>query len=103
MAAVAVSASWCAMHLHVRDTVTGACLECGDVKDPAAESAELRAHEPPPASVVLASGPTGTAWQRFASDGWWHSTTGKRASWERLMLADRPGSRTRLVYLPPRD
>lgn len=95
--------SYCAEHLHVRDTTTGVCLECGDQKDPAAESEELRANEPPKGSVVLASGPTGTAWQRFNNDGLWHSTTGKRAPWKTLMQSDRPGARTRLIYLPPRQ
>ena len=92
---------WCERNLHVRDTVTGRCRECGDVKDPAAEHYELLTHEPPPASIVLASGPSGTAWQRHARDGMWHSSTGKRAFWPTLLKSDRPGSRTRLVYLPP--
>lgn len=94
--------SYCSENLHVRDTVNGTCLECGDQKDPAEEAAELAANEPPRGAIVLADGPSGTAWQRFHSDGAWHSTTGKRAPWRLLMKADRPGARTRLIYLPPR-
>lgn len=30
--------------------------------------------EPEPGSVVLCGGPHGTAWQRYRSDGLWHST-----------------------------
>jgi hypothetical protein len=45
--------------------------------------------EPEPASVVLTSGETGTAWQRWFSDGLWHSTrSGGGKTWE-WMLAQR--------------
>jgi transcriptional regulator with XRE-family HTH domain len=94
--------AYCRESLHIRDTVTGQCLECGDIKDAAEEAAELRENEPPRGDLLMADGPTGTAWQRYNSDGLWHSTTGKRAPWRLLMKADRPGARTRLVYLPPR-
>lgn len=95
--------AYCREGLHIRHTGTGECLECGDLKDAAQESAELLEHEPPRGSVVMAAGPTGTAWQRFNNDGLWHSTTGKRAPWKTLLKADRPGARTRLIYLPPLD
>jgi hypothetical protein len=42
--------------------------------------------EPLPDSVVLTNGIHGTAWQRHASDGLWHSTLGGRPkSWESLL------------------
>jgi hypothetical protein len=37
--------------------------------------------EPTHGSVVLTSGPTGTAWQRHFKDGLWHSTTGHVFNW----------------------
>jgi len=41
--------------------------------------------EPRPASVVLAYGRTGTAYQRFYSDHLWHAAGGLRPlSWENL-------------------
>jgi len=41
--------------------------------------------EPRPASVVLAYGPTGTAYQRFYSDHLWHSAGGGTPiTWEHL-------------------
>lgn len=86
---------------HLRGWSSGVCRECGDITDPAAEHDELLINEPPAGAVMMASGPAGTAWQRL-NDGYWHSTTGKRAPWLTLMKSDRPGSRTRLVYLPPR-
>jgi hypothetical protein len=33
-------------------------------------------HEPLPGSIVMHGGYHGTAWQRFFSDGLWHSTRG---------------------------
>lgn len=59
--------------------------------------------QPPRGSVVLTEGPRGTAWQRFFSDGRWHSVTGKSTSWERLLRADRPGAPVLVVYTPPAD
>lgn len=89
--------AYCAAGLHVRDT-SGVCLECGDEHDVVGE---LRANQPPVAAVVLLEGPTGTAWQRLASTGIWHSTTGRRAGWSEIVKRDRPASRIRIVYLPP--
>lgn len=44
------------------------------------------AREPLPDSVVLTNGIHGTAWQRHASDGLWHSTLGGRPkSWASLL------------------
>ena len=40
--------------------------------------------EPVHGSVILTSGLTGTAWQRFYSDGRWHSVTGHVLSWDAL-------------------
>lgn len=86
---------------HLRDD-EGVCVECGEGPfGYAAEHTELLLHEPPPSSIIIAEGPTGTAWQRFRSDGSWHSTTGRRSTWDALMSRDRPGSRVRLVYVPP--
>jgi hypothetical protein len=92
---------YCGRGLHVRDVLDGTCLECGDVKRLPDEHAELAANEPPPGSIVMSQGPTGTAWQRLNSTGRWHSVTGKSTTWAKLTLGDRQGSRTRIVYLPP--
>lgn len=40
--------------------------------------------EPVEGSVVMTQGATGTAWQRHFSDGLWHSTTGRTATWQDL-------------------
>lgn len=40
--------------------------------------------EPNYASVVMAHGTSGTAWQRFYVDGLWHSTSGRVKSWQEL-------------------
>jgi len=41
--------------------------------------------EPPPGSVVLVHGRTGTAYQRHHADGLWHSAAGMRyVNWEHL-------------------
>jgi hypothetical protein len=88
--------AYCGQGIHVRDTITGVCLECGEPDDQPGQQLE-----PPRGAVVLTEGPTGTAWQRFNSDGRWHSTTGKNTSWERLILSDKVGGRLRVIYLPP--
>lgn len=50
--------------------------------DPATE-------QPPKGSVVMAQGRTGTAWQRFMSDGKWHSTSnGRIATWDELVAEE---------------
>lgn len=86
---------------HLRDPEDGYCLECdGPPLGFPAEHAELLYNEPPECSIVLAEGGKGTAWQRFRSDGIWHSTTTRRSTWEALMSKDRPGSRVRLIYVP---
>ncbi len=45
--------------------------------------------EPGQGSVLLTDGPEGTAWQRFVSDGHWHSVTGKVEDWETLRLTSQ--------------
>lgn len=40
--------------------------------------------EPPEGSVVLAHGTTGTAYQRFYSDGLWHGTNGRVLTWTQV-------------------
>lgn len=54
------------------------------------------APEPPPGSVVLTEGPSGTAYQRFHSDGSWHSTASgltRSFDWEALQRkTDRDGA-----------
>lgn len=54
--------------------------------------AEYTYDEPLPGSLVTIWGPTGTAWQRFYSDGLWHSTTGLKLDWAGIMAlgAGRP-------------
>lgn len=90
---------YCNRGMHIRDDRV--CIECGDIKGFLADHAELEANEPPPSSVVMTEGAHGTAWQRFRSDGRWHSTAGKSTTWERLLRNDRAPARTRIVYLPP--
>lgn len=41
--------------------------------------------EPEPGSVVLTEGEHGTAWQRFFSDGKWHSIRGGSLHWGELL------------------
>lgn len=42
--------------------------------------------EPNPGSVLLTNGQTGTAWQRFMSDGKWHPTRGGGSrTWAELL------------------
>lgn len=43
--------------------------------------------EPLPGSIVLTEGPFGTAWQRFFSDGLWHSVGhgSLRLTWEQML------------------
>lgn len=94
-----MTTSYCRAGMHMRD-VDGTCLECGDENDRVGELRELTL---PVAAVVLAEGPVGTAWQRMASTGIWHSTTGRRATWGELVKRDRPASRIRIVYLPPAE
>lgn len=51
---------------------------------------EDQSHEPHPASVVLVNGPTGTAWQRYFSDGLWHSVRGGRGrTWTEMLERQR--------------
>jgi hypothetical protein len=40
--------------------------------------------EPARGSVVMTNGLSGTAWQRFFSDGLWHSVTGQVKPWRHL-------------------
>jgi hypothetical protein len=41
--------------------------------------------QPDYGSVVLAHGYTGTAYQRFYSDGLWHGTNGQERTWEQVL------------------
>lgn len=61
--------------------------------------------EPPAGSIVMSEGDTGTAHQRFYSDGLWHSTSGKTRTWAQLVaLTERPGAfHLGLVYRAPDD
>lgn len=45
--------------------------------------------EPEPDSLVLINGQHGTAWQRHAADGLWHSTRGGKAKAWAEILASR--------------
>lgn len=100
--AVTEDERYCAEGFHVRDPLTETCLECGDEKTWEQANAELVVKQPPRGTIVLAQGSSGTAWQRFYGDGRWHSTTGKSTTWDKLVLSDRVGAPTRIVYLPPR-
>jgi hypothetical protein len=53
--------------------------------------------QPPRGSVVMVSSPTGTAAQRFYSDGLWHLTTGEVCDFDGLHV--RHDGRRRKVYL----
>lgn len=46
---------------------------------------EEEAYEPLPGSIVLGRGPHGTAWQRYFSDGLWHSVNGAVRNWEQML------------------
>jgi hypothetical protein len=53
--------------------------------------------QPPFGSVVLLHGTSGTAWQRFHSDGLWHSTQGGQPlGWKRLLELCPP---SRIVHI----
>lgn len=54
--------------------------------------------QPPEGSVVIAHGEEGTAWQRFYSDGLWHSTTGKTLTWDELQDATLKTSGAGVLY-----
>jgi hypothetical protein len=49
--------------------------------------------EPTRGSVVMVYGPSGTAFQRFFSDGQWHGTNGEVCSWGRIMQVEKAGNR----------
>ena len=59
--------------------------------------------EPPCGSVVMTQSTSGTAWQRFFSDGKWHSTTGQIKSWDEvgIRVGRLPNYRV-LLYSAPR-
>ena len=60
--------------------------------------------EPPHGSILIIESTSGTAVQRFYSDGLYHSTTGRVVTYADLFR--RPGRRPRpvyLVYIPPKD
>jgi len=88
----------CKAGLHIREGLE--CIECGQVVSVYEDRRLMEENEPPPASVVLTEGPTGTAWQRFHGDGSWHSTTGRVATWGGLMKSYRAAAPVRIVYLP---
>jgi hypothetical protein len=46
--------------------------------------------EPTRGSVVMVYGPSGTAFQRFFSDGQWHGTNGEVCSWGGSCRSRRP-------------
>lgn len=74
--------------------------EAGNPLDDIFNTAEM--DEPYPSSVVLTQGQFGTAWQRYFSDGLWHSVTrpGEPHDWQ-WMITQR---NLVLVYdAPERD
>ncbi len=48
------------------------------------------ATEPKRGSIVMTQGLEGTAWHRHHSDGLWHSSTGKIATWNGLFRSASP-------------
>jgi hypothetical protein len=52
--------------------------------------------QPDCGSVVLAHGLTGTAYQRFYSDGIWHGTNGQERTWEQVLNLGTPI----IIYTP---
>lgn len=44
--------------------------------------------QPKHGSVVMTQGMTGTAWQRFYSDGLWHSVSGQVRTWSDLLASN---------------
>lgn len=65
---------------------------------------EWLVEEPVEGSVVMTESTSGTAWQRFFSDGLWHSTTGKTKPWAEVGIrpAGLPQYRV-LIYTAPKD
>lgn len=55
--------------------------------------------EPTYGSVVLVLGPTGTAYQRFFSDGLWHGTNGKVRTFAELLTI--PSSEMIVIHNAP--
>lgn len=62
---------------------------------------DLAGPEPTPGSIVLAYGPTGTAYQRFHSDGLYHGTTGKVLTYDQLLMLDFDDRPLLVVYAAP--
>lgn len=57
--------------------------------------------EPPPGSVIMRHGWMGTAYQRHAKDGRWHSATGGRTSgivWSGIVWAAARGEDIFVIY-----
>jgi hypothetical protein len=57
--------------------------------------------EPPPGSVILRYGKKGTAYQRHARDGRWHSATGTRSTgivWSGIVWAAAKGEPIFVIY-----
>lgn len=54
--------------------------------------------EPSHGSVLLTQGPTGTAFQRFFSDGLYHGTNGKVLTYAELLEQNRGTQRLLLIH-----
>lgn len=89
--------------LHILDPMTMLCLECGIHERAEVRHQNLLNNEPPPGSVVLRDGWTGTAYQRlFSNPEIWASVGRGIMNWHQLMQTNRPGSGAlRLIYVAP--
>lgn len=58
--------------------------------------------EPPPGSVILLHGDSGTAVQRMFSDGKYHTSTGRTYTYEELFTVN-PNAAPLLVHRPKAD
>lgn len=65
---------------------------------------EPKGDQPPPGSVVMVNGPTGTAYQRFYSTGLW-VRAGNADQYTWTQVKEMPGSSYPpiLIYVPPEE
>lgn len=68
---------------HVNDEVQ--IQRANSIWDDEVRGEYLWTNEPPRGSVVLAFGLTGTAYQRWYSDGLWHGSNGRVSTWHELI------------------
>ncbi len=85
-------------HAHVGRGVRPTVEDKKHVVDSDLPKLRENAEEPPYSSVVMSEGITGTIYQRFQSDGLWHSPSGRVKTWESLTMF-QPRKRQYLLLL----